>query len=246
MYSPVNENTTAFMKAFSQRNSQRTGQPIWTLEQPLPNLDYTPSSTLGMVPAQSESFIYDYVLLHPNCTRWAVTFAQSFQPHPVIQYQIWYNASLLAHEDQIFGKELVSFLRGMDEAIISAVNDPTLKVFANMDVSLKEWPLVPAFVLSDRIVQNLGPMFFFCCVMVIFINALNQIVTEKETNLRHAMEMMGLWVRIVSDQKGVYSGHFVKPLSSKIALSVLAQLLLFKYDQSCCWVSSHCYSWTFV
>jgi hypothetical protein len=198
LFSPMNENTTAFMKAFSIRNSQRTGQPPWKLEResPLKDLNYSPNSMDGILPVESEAFIYDYALNHPNVTKWAVTFVQSFQPNPVVQYQIWYNASLLSHEDQIFAKELVSFLRGMDEAIMSVINDPTLKVFANLDVSLKDWPTVPAFILSDRIVQNLGPMFFFCCVMVIFISTLNQIVTEKETHLRKALETMGLWVRL--------------------------------------------------
>ena len=92
----------------------------------------------------------------------------------------------------IVGRSLLSFLRGIDEAIISFLNDPTMKVSANLDVSIKDWPLVPAKTLSDTIVQNLGSVFFFCCVMIIFINVLNQIVTEKEDRLRHAMEMMGL------------------------------------------------------
>jgi hypothetical protein len=92
----------------------------------------------------------------------------------------------------IVGRSLLAFLRGIDEAIISFLNDPTMKVSANLDVSIKDWPLVPAKTLSDTIVQNLGSVFFFCCVMIIFINVLNQIVTEKEDRLRHAMEMMGL------------------------------------------------------
>jgi hypothetical protein len=92
----------------------------------------------------------------------------------------------------IVGRSLLSFLRGIDEAIISFLNDPTMKVSANLDVSIRDWPLVPAKILSDSIVQNLGSVFFFCCVMIIFINVLNQVVTEKEDKLRHAMEMMGL------------------------------------------------------
>ena len=151
---------------------------------------------MGMVPAPSKDFIYNYALQHPNVTKWAVTFVQSpGPPHPTVQYQIYYNASLVAGGTDLFGAPLISFLRGLDEAIISVLNDPTMQVTAALDVDLKDWPLVPAKVLSDSIVQNLGPVFFFCCVMVIFINALNQLVSEKEARLRTAMEMMGLWVR---------------------------------------------------
>jgi ABC-type multidrug transport system fused ATPase/permease subunit len=83
-------------------------------------------------------------------------------------------------------------MRGMDEAIMSALNDPTATVMANVDVTLKDWPLVPPIFLSDTIVQGLGPVFFFCCVMVIFINTLSEILEEKEHRLRQAMESMGL------------------------------------------------------
>jgi hypothetical protein len=47
-------------------------------------------------------------------------------------------------------------------------------------------------VLSDTIVLGLGPTFYFCSVMVIFIHTLDSIVLEKELKLRHGMEMMGL------------------------------------------------------
>lgn len=115
----------------------------------------------------------------------------------------------------IVGRSLLSFLRGIDEAIISFLNDPTMKVTANLDVSIKDWPLVPAKTLSDTIVQNLGSVFFFCCVMIIFINVLNHIVTEKEEKLRHAMEMMGLlpsvywWSYFLSNSLLVLIGSLV-------------------------------------
>lgn len=57
---------------------------------------------------------------------------------------------------------------------------------------MKDWPTIPATTVSDTIVQGLGAVFFFCSEMVIFINVLNQIVSEKELKLRIALEMMGL------------------------------------------------------
>ena len=149
---------------------------------------------MGMIPVPSQEYIYNYTLLHPNSTAWGVVFEESFTPVRTVSYQIWYNASLVANEMDVFGTSLISFLRGMDEAIITVLNDPNAKVFAKMDVSIKDWPLVPAKTLSDTIVLRLGPVFFFCSIMVIFVNALNQVVTEKEAGLRHAMELTGLLV----------------------------------------------------
>ena len=79
--------------------------------------------------------------------------------------------------------------------LVTNLNDPTATVKANISVDIRDWPVIPPAVLSDSIVQNLGPVFFFCSVMVIFINVLNQVVSEKEAKLRHGMEMMGLKVR---------------------------------------------------
>lgn len=77
---------------------------------------------------------------------------------------------------------------------VSILNDPTGTIVADYNVNIKEWPTIPATTLSDTIVQSLGAVFFFCSAMVIFINVLNQIVTEKEMKLRHGMEVMGLKV----------------------------------------------------
>jgi hypothetical protein len=61
-----------------------------------------------------------------------------------------------------------------------------------IDVSLKDWPKVPPTVLVDQTISTFGPMFVFCPEMVVFIVALNMIVTEKEYKLRESMAMMGL------------------------------------------------------
>ena len=93
----------------------------------------------------------------------------------------------------MFGREVLAFTRGLDEAIISYLNDPiSSSVSASINVKLKDWPTVPAATLSDTVVQQLGPVFFFCSEMMIFINVLNTIMTEKELKLRHGMEVMGL------------------------------------------------------
>jgi hypothetical protein len=78
--------------------------------------------------------------------------------------------------------------------LVSVLNDPSATVTANMDIRVKDWPTVPPKRLSDTVVQQLGPVFFFCCVMVIFINALSIVLREKESKLRQGMEVMGLKV----------------------------------------------------
>lgn len=94
----------------------------------------------------------------------------------------------------MFGNQIQSLMRGMDEAIITVLNDPSATVKADLNIKTKAWPTVAPATLSDTVVQQLGPVFFFCCVMVIFINALSQILMEKEIYLRNGMEVMGLKV----------------------------------------------------
>ncbi|KAK6097421.1 hypothetical protein MT418_003039 [Batrachochytrium dendrobatidis] len=193
MYTPVTTSTTNYMKTFATLNSARTGQSPLVLEAPLSSVNARPARKMGIVPVPDAPFIYEYALRWPNVTAWGVSFSES-NSNGVnnIQYQIWYNSTRVANISDVFGRQVVSFLRGMDEAIISVLNDPTATVTADIDVTVRDWPVVPPVVLSEKIVQNLGPVFFFCCTMVIFISALNQTVIEKEQKLRHSMEIMGL------------------------------------------------------
>jgi hypothetical protein len=97
-----------------------------------------------------------------------VSFSQPANPVPInIQYQLWFNATNTANGSDIFGRTVLSFVRGLDESIISILNDPTATVTASIDVNLKDWPLIPPTTLSDTIVQQLGPVFFFCNEMVL-------------------------------------------------------------------------------
>lgn len=146
-----------------------------------------PSNALDFTPIPNAAFLYSYVLANPNITQFGITFNQTINP-PRIQYQIWYNSSQVSNGTDVFGRPLLSLIRGIDESIISVLNGNQ----ADMNVQLKDWPIIPPATFSDRIVQTLGPTFFFCSVMIIFITTLNMIVTEKEKNLRHAMEVMGL------------------------------------------------------
>ncbi|KAI9344588.1 hypothetical protein BDR26DRAFT_835595 [Obelidium mucronatum] len=193
MYYPQTAETTQYMQNFANANQNRTGTTFKIATSPITDANYSPSKddASTIYPVSSQDFIYNYALNHPNVTRWAVTFDTVTTPYVNVRYQLWYNASLSANGSDIYGRELIGMVRGLDEAIITGLNGNTKQ--ANLDYQLKDWPLIPSVTLSDTIVQTLGSCFFFCSVMVIFISVLNQIVGEKEAKLRHGMEMMGLY-----------------------------------------------------
>ncbi|KAH6568256.1 hypothetical protein BASA50_008934 [Batrachochytrium salamandrivorans] len=185
-------NYTKIMETFSRLNLPRSGYQF-PFETAMTDYNIAPTKVHGMVPVPDSDFIYNYALKNPNSTAWAVTFNQPVISTPInIQYQLWFNATNAANGSDIFGRDVIAFVRGLDEAIITVLNDPAAIITTNIDVSLKDWPLIPPGQLSDSIVQSLGPVFFFCSEMIIFINVLNQIVSEKELKLRHSMEVMGL------------------------------------------------------
>ncbi|KAJ3267738.1 ATP-binding cassette sub- A member 1, partial [Terramyces sp. JEL0728] len=196
MYTPATvENGvdyTQIMKVFAQKNGERTNSVFNVESSPLSDLS-APTKIYDIVPVQNADFIYNYALQNPNTTSWGITFNQPANSQNInIQYQLWFNATNTANSSDIFGRQVLSMVRGLDEAIISVLNDPTATVTADIDINMKDWPLIPPTTLSDAIVQQLGPVFFFCSEMLIFINVLNQIVSEKELKLRHGMEVMGL------------------------------------------------------
>ncbi|KAI9098683.1 hypothetical protein DFS34DRAFT_618514 [Phlyctochytrium arcticum] len=189
MYTPADATTEGVLAIFTAKNAARTGQTAWQKEAALADANTRPNKKLGLVPVPDFGFIYDYALFNPNVTAWGVTFTDTIGPPRNIAYQLWYNASNVANGTDVYGRQVVSFMRGLDEAIISFLNGGQA---TNIDITLKDWPLIPPEKTSDTIVQNLGPVFFFCSEMVIFINVLNLIVSEKEAKLRHGMQMMGL------------------------------------------------------
>ncbi|KAI8921283.1 hypothetical protein DFJ77DRAFT_449232 [Powellomyces hirtus] len=211
MYTPASPEINNIMTTFATKNAERTEQPAFATEAALSDVSFLPRTAMGMVPVANSQFIYDYALYNPNTTAWGITFTDIAGPPRNVAYQVWYNSTNAANGTDIYGQQLVAIMRGLDEAIISVLNNqPT-----TLAVTLKDWPLIPPKTLSDTIIQNLGPVFFFCSEMVIFINVLNLIVTEKELKLRHGMEMMGLkssvyWVsHFLSNSLLVLVGAFV-------------------------------------
>ncbi|KAJ3196135.1 ATP-binding cassette sub- A member 1 [Irineochytrium annulatum] len=194
MYTPVTAETTGYMTTFAKLNRNRTGNAFSVATSQLTSTTYKPqgADASTIYPVASDDFIYNYALANPNITQWAIRFdtKNAGQPNVNVRYQLWFNGTNSANISDIFGRTMLSVVRGIDEAIITNLNGGSVP--SNLDIQMKDWPLIPSTTVSDAIVQGLGPVFFFCSTMVIFINIINQVVGEKEMKLRLGMEMMGL------------------------------------------------------
>ncbi|KAI9184343.1 hypothetical protein H9P43_003396 [Blastocladiella emersonii ATCC 22665] len=202
MYTPDNDATRLVMRTMAAKNAARTGlAPLELAAQPLSSLA-PPSSQVGIVAVPSADFIYDYVLQNPNSTQFGVHFQATL---PAAKYQLWYNTTQALNGSDIYDGQVLAMQRALDEAIIAVAATPNATADpasfpgiagpanANfIDIDVKDWPTVAPDYVPDTLVSNLGPMFFFCSVMVIFISVLQTVVNEKETLLRHAMATMGL------------------------------------------------------
>eukprot|EP00842_Homolaphlyctis_polyrhiza_P000564 jgi/Hompol1/1508/HPOL_000597-RA len=187
---------TKIMQTFADKNQQRTGYQF-KLEPAFTDPTAAPSRIFDIVPVPDDKFIYKYAVYNPNVTSWGIAFTQPTAASPInVRYQLWTNSTATTNSTKltldVFSRDVLSMVRGIDEAIITVLNDPTATVKADVDVGLKDWPLAPPSILSDSIVQFFGPTFFFSSVMIVFINVISQIVSEKELRQRHGMEVMGL------------------------------------------------------
>lgn len=221
LYSAAAPSTVDFAKimaTFAEKNAARTGYTL-KIESPLTVQTYPAASTdISLV--ESSTFIYDYTLKNPNTTAWGIAFSQATGTPTNIQYQIWFNGSNIVNGSDIFSRSLLSLVRGVDEAIISVLNDPNVQISAvtDIDIDMKDWPITAPSKTSDSIVQQLGPVFFFCSEMIIFLNVLNTIVGEKELRLRHGMEVMGLKPYIY------WTSHFISNTGLVIINSLFATM----------------------
>ncbi|RHZ80225.1 hypothetical protein Glove_138g24 [Diversispora epigaea] len=196
MFTPNTVDTKNIMEMFAINNEKRTGNPLIIEDISITNdnLGFLPEKTLGIVPVTDETVIYNYTLMHPNTTLFAIHFDFITSTPKNYRYQIWFNGTLMANQTDIMGDQVLAFQRGIDEAIVS-LNSGLNKNSANLatfNVQLKDWPKVPPTQLNDQIVASFGALFFFCAEMIIFINVLNTIVTEKEYKLKDSLLMMGL------------------------------------------------------
>ncbi|KAI1315707.1 ATP-binding cassette sub- A member 1 [Mortierella claussenii] len=189
MFTPDTPEIRQILSTVNNRNQVREPSVNLAFENAMSDLNTRPSSTLGMVPVPDGKFIYNYTLTNPNVTRFGVEFSIVPGPPKNYVYQTWFNFTNAANLTDPFGDSLLSFTRAIDEAIMQIAEGSSS---TSLNAMLKDFPLVPPNQANDEIVSSLGPMFFFCSMMIVFICVLNQIVTEKELHLRHSMQMMGL------------------------------------------------------
>ncbi|KAJ3265621.1 hypothetical protein HDU76_012031, partial [Blyttiomyces sp. JEL0837] len=157
------------MTNFAIGNSARVGQNFSVSNRVISD-GWMPTSNADstiIYPVPSQDFIYNFAFQNPNVTAWAVTFdtekgsSSTLSTATNVRYQVWYNASNVVNRataDPI-GRQLVSVVRTMDEAILTALNGNQPQ--ANFDYQLKDWPLVPLTYVSDTVVDYLGPSFYF-------------------------------------------------------------------------------------
>ncbi|ORZ30829.1 hypothetical protein BCR44DRAFT_1443906 [Catenaria anguillulae PL171] len=200
-YTPKDDFTTLVMRTFEAKNRARTGQAL-PLVDAIRTDTSAPTSQQGIVPIADETVLYNYILANPNTTLFSVTFQSRL---PNAQYQLWYNTTQFANGTDLYDGQVLSAQRGLDEALLAVASDSNAVSNPGsvsgivgttdnnqLDIHLKDWPTVAPSYIPDTIVSQSGPLFFFCSVMVIFISVLQEIVTEKELLLRHAMATMGL------------------------------------------------------
>ncbi|KAG9307579.1 hypothetical protein G9A89_023144 [Geosiphon pyriformis] len=193
LYTPDTGDNKKIMQVFSANNQKRTGKSI-PLEDTKIDINYKPEKNMGIIAVPDAPFIFNYTLNNPNVTLFGIEFTSVPGPPTNYRYQIWFNSTQSNNNSDVFSEQLLSFQRGIDEAIVTVATNSTT---GNTDspafnVRIKDWPIVPPKNISDQIVASLGSLFFFCAEMIIFISVLNTIVTEKEQKLTDSLVMMGL------------------------------------------------------
>ena len=113
-FTPDTPQVREILTIFSQKNAERTNQPAFVFEDTMSNIE-PPKNNLDLVPVNDDDFIYNYIQATPNITNWAISF--SWDGTTNTQYLIWYNYSRIAVGKDIYSPQILSFMRGIDEAI---------------------------------------------------------------------------------------------------------------------------------
>ncbi|OLY81151.1 ABC transporter A family member 2 [Smittium mucronatum] len=193
MYYPKSTDSDAIMSIFSNNNLERSGisstSPFAINYEGVFDLDVNtpPKKKYGIVSISDENFLYNYCLINPNTTAFGISF-ETNKAADIYKYQIWFNTTMQRNDTSAFNTRVLGLIRGIDEAIIGYSGNGNAKI----DVDLKDWPTVPPEESSQTIISTLGPMFLFSAQMVIFINFVLMLVTEKEKRLRESMQLAGL------------------------------------------------------
>ncbi|CAG8559370.1 9156_t:CDS:10, partial [Ambispora gerdemannii] len=208
-----------------QCNSDRTGETLSLSDDSLSNL-YEPSSNLGIVPTNSSDFIYNYTLQNPKVAQYAVSFhyPSSTQIEYTIWYNFTAAANSSADDASVseisnnldfgskkvkpqtsidslkidqYGNELLTIMRGIDEAIFAAQTDASdakidikIKEFPNMLIQTTTPPENPNDKINGDVFRTSGMFLALPALLVFVIIAVLEVITEKELGQRGWMEMM--------------------------------------------------------
>ncbi|KAI8611841.1 hypothetical protein BC830DRAFT_1139488 [Chytriomyces sp. MP71] len=185
------------MREFETLNNARLkedGEDILHIGTQMQNLSYVPDRPIGIAQCLGhQSFVYNYTLQNPNTTEFAVLFEASDYDVLNVEYTIWHNASTANNVDgvSVFGERVMSLMRGLDEAIVSYLNRNTSKK-ASFNATLRDWPAVASNIISDSVVQSVGPAFSFCTMISIFLTTLQKRTFEKQSQIRASLTLAGL------------------------------------------------------
>jgi len=146
----------------------------------------------NIVHVPNGKFIYDYVAEHNNSTNYGLIFdIKNSDGITNYRYQVLYNSTAHFNISDSFSTKIVGVARGLDEAIVKYANG-NKNISTNFNIELKDFPVIGYEGIGEYFMSYYAPTVFFCISMVIFINILSSIVSEKETKVRYSMEMMGL------------------------------------------------------
>jgi ABC-type multidrug transport system ATPase subunit len=178
------------MSTFIENNNERMNL-TWSTD---PNkwdvwdkdkLNYNVTKKFDIVHVPNSNFIYNYTMSHVNTTSFGIVFDINKDSGTNYRYQIWHNSTLEFNNT-------ATISRGIDEAIIQ-LNSGKSDIKPRLNIDIKDFPIIGYDEnYSDYIISISGGVFFFCVSMVVFINLLNNVVSDKETKVRYSMEMMGM------------------------------------------------------
>ncbi|OMJ17002.1 ABC transporter A family member 2 [Smittium culicis] len=193
MYYPKSPDTDSIMNLLAKYNLERSGlqssSPLAINYEGVFDLDVNtpPSKKYGIVSIPNEDFLYNYCLNNPNTTTFGIGF-EIDRSADIYKYQLWFNTTIQKNGTSAFNTRVLGLIRTIDEAIIGHAGNGDAKI----EVNLKDWPTVPPEESAQIVISSLGPMFLFSAQMVIFINFVLMVVTEKEKRLRESMQLAGL------------------------------------------------------
>ncbi|KAH9275949.1 hypothetical protein BASA83_001756 [Batrachochytrium salamandrivorans] len=151
---PSDVNYTKILETFSILNQKRVGYRL-NFEQPFTNYSTPATQIYDIVQVPSSQFIYNHTLQQSNVTAWQLHLPSLWQL-PLLMFNTRCGTTIrnVASGSDLYGRDLVSFVRGMDEAIISVLNDPTATITADWIYRFRTWAELPSSDIIPASTRN--------------------------------------------------------------------------------------------